>query len=248
MNQSLSDTAYQYILDMIFSCELTDGAKIYEQDIMDKLNISRTPVREAVQRLVSDNILDFYPRRYTQVHTFTDQEIFDLATVRISIDSLAVQLAILNGSNRDFQILSGISEDCENAALHSDVKTRIQYDCAFHNELVRIGGNQVLQSLQEKLSLRMRILQTQVYNQRQQLFCDLQGHANILEALFERDTEKAMAAVYQHLGSFYIQISSPNGPNSGRNPVAGGIPIRTPNYHFTSFSPSARSTAPDQEP
>lgn len=237
MNQSLSDTAYQYILDMIFSCELTDGSKIYEQDIMEKLNISRTPVREAVQRLVSDNILDYYPRRYTQVHTFTDREIFDLATVRLSIDSLAVQLAILNGSNRDFQILAGISEDCDNAANQSDVKTRIQLDCDFHNELVHIGGNLVLQSLQEKLSLRMRVLQTQAYNQRQQLSCDLHGHSHILEALFERNADKALTAVYQHLSFFYDQFPSQNVSGSGVKQSVG-TDIKVPNYHFTNLTPN----------
>lgn len=237
MNQSLSDTAYQYILDMIFSCELTEGSKIYEQDIMEKLNISRTPVREAVQRLVSDNILDFYPRRYTQVHTFTEREIFDLATVRISIDSLAVQLAILNGSNRDFQVLSAISEECDSAASQSDVKTRIQLDCAFHNELVRIGGNLVLQSLQEKLSLRMRVLQTQAYNQRQQLSCDLQGHSSILDALFERNVDKALVAVYQHLGFFYNQFPSQSESGSDvRQSV--GVDIMVPHYHFTAANPT----------
>lgn len=235
MAQSLSDRAYDYILELIFSQVLQDGAKIYEQTIMDALKISRTPVREAVQRLVSDHILDYFPHRYTQVHTFTDREIFDLATVRISIDSLAVQLAILNGSNRDFQYLAAVADQCDAAGAAGDVSLRIQHDCTFHTELVRVGGNQVLMDLQKRLSLKTRAVQTQSYNKHRSLFCNAGGHRVILEALYARDAAQALAAVDSHLRPFYAQLLG-DADSKAYSMSPDDLPLRIPVYGFTDFS------------
>ena len=129
MKQSLSDIAYEYILDLIFSFQLLSGSKLFEQDVVDKLEISRTPVREAIRRLVADGVLDFYPSRYAEVHSFSPEERLDMGMVRMNVDTLAVQLAILNGSNRDFRRMMNIASACKEASDAGDIPTRIKYDC-----------------------------------------------------------------------------------------------------------------------
>lgn len=230
MSQSLSDIAYDHILELIFSRKLTDGSKIDEQVIMSTLNISRTPVREAIQRLVSDSILDHYPRQYTQVHTFTRQDIFDLATLRISIDSLAVQLAILNGSNLSFQRLGTLAKQCDDASAAADIEARILADAEFHMELIRIGGNQILLDVQKRLSLKTRLLQTQTYNRYQSLSCNLDGHQKILNALNARDVETALRAVDEHLRPHYAKMLSQEGDSLY---TLENLHVKSPHFNFS---------------
>jgi len=203
LKTALSNVACDYILEKIFSFELVGGMKIFEQDIVDKLSISRTPVREAMRRLAVDGILDMAPNKCAIVHTFTPQECFDMGLVRMTIDSLAVQLAILKGSNLDFHKLMMLASECEKYSMAGDIKNRIKYDCDFHTALVEVGGNQELLDIQRRLSLRSRLMQTQQYNKKNVSFCSIDGHIEILNHLMARDAERCIAAVQAHLRNFY---------------------------------------------
>ena len=148
---ALGDIVYNHILNMILDGKIKCGEKIPEQKIVESLNISRTPVREAIRRLSSDGIINVYPNRYAEVITFTDQMIQDVGIIRTTMDCLSAQLAIQNGSNRDFNELAQLAKDCEDANNKNDMKNRIQYDCDFHMKLVEIGGNELLIDIQKKL-------------------------------------------------------------------------------------------------
>lgn len=203
MKQTLADTAYNYLLDMIFSSDLKSGDKISEQNIIDSLNISRTPVREAIRCLASDGLIDFYPGTFARVHTFSTKEKLDMGAVRLAIDSLAAQLAILNGSNRDFQNLMTVAAECQRAFDENDFMERIRLDCEFHAALSAISGNKELMSIQQRLSKRSRLMQIQAYNEEGSSFCDLAGHLDIIKALMDRDVNACLAAIQNHLRHFY---------------------------------------------
>ena len=205
MKRTLSDNAYEYLENLIFSSKLKKGDKIYEQNIVDTLEISRTPVREAIRRLVADGLLDFTPGSYASVHTFSKKEQTDLGTVRVAVDCLAVELDIQNGSNRDFNRLRIIQANCQQAADDSDISARIRYDCDFHTELSVISDNKELLSIQLRLTKRSRLMQLQAYEDEGASFCDLTGHKDIINALMDRDVKASIQAVRAHLIHFYRQ-------------------------------------------
>ncbi len=208
MKQALHDIAYHHMLDLILSGQLKYGDKICEQDIVDRLGISRTPVREAIRRLASDGILDFYPSRYANVHTFSPQEQLDHGILRIATDSIAAQLAIFNGSNRDFQAMLVIANHCEEAALRQDFNGQLKYDAEFHNKLVELSGNAELIHIQHRLSLRSCLLHIQSYLINHTNFCEPVGHFDIVNALMERDVDACLLAIRTHLQKFYVNLSN----------------------------------------
>ncbi len=203
MKQTLADTAYAYLLEKIYSSELKSGDKISEQTVIENLNISRTPVREAIRRMASDGLIDFYPGTFARVHTFTSKEKLDMGAVRLAIDSLAAQLAVLNGSNRDFQDLMAVAAKCQRASDEKDFMERIRLDCEFHAALSSISGNRELISIQQRLSMRSRLMQIQAYNEKGSSSCDLAGHLDIIRALMDRNVNACLAAIQSHLRHFY---------------------------------------------
>ena len=203
MESTLADKAYQYILDLIFSKKLFCGDKIDEKRISDEMHISRTPIREAIRKLAASEIVDIYPNRTAEIHSFSEQQLMDMGLVRLSTDSLAVQLAILNGSNRDFMKLEAISDECDRAMQARNLYERIRLDCEFHIFLVEIGKNQELLNIQKNLALKFRLLQSQLLLTPDSNCCDLSQHTAIIQALKARDPALALKAVQDHLISFY---------------------------------------------
>ena len=78
MPEALADRAYYAIREMIVSLELRPGSVVNERELMERLELGRTPVREAVRRLAQEQLVEVYPRRGTFV---TSVEIRDLASI-----------------------------------------------------------------------------------------------------------------------------------------------------------------------
>lgn len=203
MKQTLADTAYEELLQKIFSLEFQEGEKLVEQQIIDLLGISRTPVREAIRRLAGDGLVDLTPGTFARVHTFSDKEKQDLGLVRLAIDTVAAPLVILNGSNRDFQNLISITTECQRAYDRGDIMERLKLDFKFHTTLVAISGNHELTDIQERLNKRGLLMQIQSYRKIGDSFCDLTGHLDIIQALNERNTEACITAMQKHLRHSY---------------------------------------------
>ncbi len=208
MKQTLADTAYDQLLDMIYSLELKGGDRIVEQQLIDQLGIGRTPLRQAIQRLASDGLIDLNPGSFSIVHTFTEKEKQDFGLVRLAIDTVATPLVILNGSNKDFQNLMDITIACQKAFERQDIGERIRLDYSFHTQFVALSDNMELCKIQEQLTKRGRLMQLQTYSQKGSSFCDLSGHLDIIRALNERDTDACLKAVQAHLSHAFDSSGS----------------------------------------
>ncbi len=200
----LAPHVYRYIRDMILSLQIKSGQKIPEASIVEQLGISRTPVREALRRLSNEGLVVIHPRRFSEVATFNDEDIVQLATVRISLDSLAVRLAIRNGSNADFIRLRKIIDECVEAEKSGDVNERIKRDLAFHIELSKIGLNKYLLNIQKSLVLKVHFfLMMKIDENPSTSLPDIQDHYRIMDALMERNETEAIKRLRNHMIGFY---------------------------------------------
>jgi len=200
----LGDFVYDHIKELILTKKIKCGERINEQTIEKELGVSRTPVREAVRRLSNEGIVKLIPNRFTEVITFDENSIRELGMVRITMDCLSAQLAIQNGSNRDFDELKELSEKCAQAHENNDWYEQIKYDSLFHLKLVEISSNDLLINLQENMVLKTRLLQTeQLQGDPDSNICDIGQHKEILNALYERNLDAVLNATMSHLTTFY---------------------------------------------
>lgn len=203
-NEVLGDFVYEHIKELILTQKIKCGERINEQKIEEDLGVSRTPVREAVRRLSNEGIVKLVPNRFTEVITFDENSIKELGIVRITMDCLSAQLAIQNGSNRDFDELKSLSEKCEQAHQNNDWYEQIKYDSQFHLKLVEISGNDLLINLQKNMVLKTRLLQTeQLQDVANGTICDIAQHKDILNALYDRNLNTVLDATMSHLAPFY---------------------------------------------
>ena len=225
---SLSEEVYEYIKRMILTLELKCGEKIPEELIASQLNVSRTPIREALRRLAGDGLVVIYPNRHAEVVTLTDEDIRQLGDMRMMLDVLAAQLAVHNGSNAEFLELKKVADRCEEAFGKGNRYERIRLDNEFHLKLTKIGKNKLLYKFQQELLLKVHLVQSFEYSKRADSYAMIEPHQRIIESLMRRDVAEVTKNVILNHQGFY-----------GAYEKEGGYTLQFPDFTQTIASTAA---------
>lgn len=120
----IRDKVYRYIKGMILNGELVAGERIVERELADKLNISRTPIREALFRLESQGFVKTLPRKGVVVSKMTTEEIVEIFTILSSLESLSVKLAANKVTEEDKIQLADQIKETEKLLERTDLDTK----------------------------------------------------------------------------------------------------------------------------
>ncbi|MGN7455303.1 GntR family transcriptional regulator [Paenibacillus pasadenensis] len=142
--QSLKDHVYEYIAQRIQDGSLQPGSKINEAEICKRLDISRTPTREALFQLSSDNLLDYLPRRGFTVKAFDRKKKEDYSLLLGTLDALAASLACERLEERDWKQLDRIVEAIEDDLDAHDFGGYYARQAEFHDFYQNRCGNSPL--------------------------------------------------------------------------------------------------------
>lgn len=200
---SQTAVAYQKIKDMIFHLELLPGTRIPEMQISARLNISRTPVHDALLWLESERLVTITPNKGAAVSQFDEKQIRDIGAIRLTQDILAAQLASYYGSASDFDELEQMAELCEEAAAKGDVYHRIQTDMDFHIAITQLSRNSVLMDLQHAIYQQVHLIQVSQYTDIQQSLIQIHHHRPIIAAIRSGDMAQMRRLICQHVKDFY---------------------------------------------
>lgn len=202
-DNGLRQSAYDYLLDMILSKRIMPGEKIPELKLAQDFGISRTPIRDAMRQLANDGLIEIFPNRFAQVRVYDDRAIRDIGILRIALDTMAIKLAAMFGSKADYLRLKRIALDCSEASSEGASTLRRRYDSDFHMELARMSGNELLVKFQKELYVRLQFVILHHPNPMEVEIRHLRQHIEIADALMERDEKTALAAILDHLTTFY---------------------------------------------
>lgn len=202
-NTLLRQTAYEYILDLIMTQQLLPNDRVPEAAVAQKFQISRTPVRDAMQQLANEGLLEIFPNRFVQVKEYSADDIVDIGALRLAMDTLSVKLASLFGSRADFMKLDEIAIECEEASQSGDFKLRRELDCKFHLFLAEISRNHLLIKFQKELYLRVQYIMLCYPNEAEQETEHIDQHHQIAQALIGNNLDEALRLIREHLTSFY---------------------------------------------
>lgn len=131
------DEVYKTLLDAISVGTLAPGERITQEDLAEKLNVSRSPVLQALRLLKKDGLLEEAPGRGLVVARLDPVRIGHLYQVRGALDALAARLA----SERGAKIPLALIDAGREAAAGSDVNALIEADTAFHKAIYEASGN-----------------------------------------------------------------------------------------------------------
>jgi DNA-binding GntR family transcriptional regulator len=203
----LSEKAYRLIKQKVVTLELPPSAVIDEQVLMQELDLGRTPIREALQRLDSEGLVNIVPRRGTFVSdiSITDlQAIFELRTV---LEGFCARLAAQRITPNQIEKMEAVLRDLER--VHGgDHPTLMGLDQRFHRLLYTAADNEFLTATLDRLydlSLRLWHL---VLNDLEGVRHSIEQNGRVIDALREGDGAEAEAFMQEHIVEFQRKIKA----------------------------------------
>lgn len=197
VRDNISDVVAGELRKMIVDGRLPAGERINEVRLSEQLGVSRTPLREALNRLASEGALTSAPRLGYSVRPLTLEEFEQVYDIRPLLDPEALRLAGLPPPER-MERLEKINRDF---AATRDPEAAIALDDAWHMELLADCPNCVLVELIENMILRTRRYELALMRETRNVLRSSEDHARILVALREGDLDAACAALKENMRS-----------------------------------------------
>lgn len=198
--QSSVDYAYKELRHKIMNKEFKPGQRLPEIAIAEQLNVSRTPVREAFRQLANEGLINIFPNEGASLVNPSKEEIENTFEMRAYLECLAIKKAVHRITPLQLCMLEEEIQKEESIFAAKDLDKYLEINNAFHRIIAEASGNVVLYDL--IISVLSRSL---VYLVLFESFFDFSGnpsldeHRAILEALKERDEEKAEALMKSHI-------------------------------------------------
>jgi DNA-binding GntR family transcriptional regulator len=196
--EAVFDTLHEAILSQV----LPGGTPLIEAQLAEEFGISKTPVREALQRLAQTGLVDITPIRGASVHALTNAEIKDIFELRLTLEPLALAQSVPNLSDNELKLLGTLLKNARAALQQRDWQTLSQYNAEFHETLVSGSSNALLLEWLKRLRERRRLLSIQGWNLDNRSLTEWREHKSILEAVKARDTKLAVRRLKEHIENF----------------------------------------------
>ena len=195
---SLGDTAYQVLKEAIVSLQLKAGALVSEEEWARKLGMSRTPVREALNRLEQVRLVRRVPNYGVFVADLSLHDFLEICEVRALLESGACRNAASRVSESDLAYYENeFQKLASSSATEATVRRANEIDHAFHMFILEAAGNRQVVSIIAHLNDMITRLRFALTPSRFQE--SLQEHRQILAALKARNGEAAAAAMQSHM-------------------------------------------------
>lgn len=202
--ESNVDRLYDALRRMATDFSFKPDARINESALATQLDASRTPIREALNRLVAEGFLTFQSGRGFFCRSLSPELVMDLYEARVAVEVEAVRLAARRGDERDIAVLMQELEDiAPDYTSEADTEALLAMDERFHTQLCALSGNAELARMLANLNDRIRYLRLIDLRRLQAIGPHGQtmvsAHQRILDAVVRRDAEGAMAEMRAHI-------------------------------------------------
>lgn len=181
------DEVYKTLLDAISDGTLQPGARITQEEIAEQMNVSRSPVLQALRLLKKDGLVKDAPGRGLLVADMDPDWIGHLYQIRGALDNLAARLA----AERKCDIGMGVIDAGRKAARGKDVKAMIDADIAFHNAIYQASGNPLISETTQLHWVHLRRVMGAVLQSAGQREAIWDEHEAILKAIAAGDVKRA---------------------------------------------------------
>jgi DNA-binding GntR family transcriptional regulator len=194
---NLKEKAYRAIRENIISCAWLPGSLLNEKELAEILSVSRTPIREALNRLEQENLVKIVPQRGVFVSEITVKTISDVYQVREILEPFVVQLVTPKADPTALLRFHQLFNSC--SVGEDEVLPRL--DDEFHHFLIAVCDNDYLVQMMQNIyaqNERIRVLSTRLPRRLEETVSE---HCEIIDAMLVRDADKAAHAMRVHIAN-----------------------------------------------
>ncbi|SFC77010.1 transcriptional regulator, GntR family [Polaromonas sp. OV174] len=199
VQKSLHQDAADTLREQIFAGELAPGCFLDEVALCETLQISRTPLREALKVLSAEGLLRHEPRRGCFVNEVTEQDLDDIFPVIALLEGRCAYEAARNASDADLAALGRLHEQLNGHARAGRIQDYYSVNFAIHEAIILLANNRWLAQAIADLRKILKLARLQSLQAPGRLAQSLAEHLSVFAALQSRDSEGAEAAMRTHL-------------------------------------------------
>jgi DNA-binding GntR family transcriptional regulator len=224
-----SEWAYQQLLEGIQSGEIPPGQRMTEVELSAALEISRTPIREALQRLLADGLVEHAPGRGLAVARYDLRAIAEFYAVRGPLEGTAAGLAAENADVTEIGMLRALLDAMR--AGPQDAQFQARENQRFHELIYRAAHNRFLLKSMQVLLNSVALIGRTTFHMPGRIETALREHEEIVDAIAARDPAAAEAAARRHIqNSYNARVAAMSGDveASAQKRAGRPFPARTP--------------------
>jgi DNA-binding GntR family transcriptional regulator len=202
---TLAELAYTLIKQRIFNFELMPGDRFSELELAQQVQVSRTPLRQALQRLQREGFMQVFPKSGWLVVPLDFDQFDELYDFRVLIECFAVRHLCEADERPSLKALAEVW--LVPAGYREPDGQRVgELDEAFHSELVAASGNREMHKAHGDLTERIRIIRRLDFTQPRRVEVTYQEHAKILRAITQRRTDEAQRLLRAHIEQSKLEV------------------------------------------
>jgi DNA-binding GntR family transcriptional regulator len=196
---------YLGIKHEIFDFRLLPGDRFTESEIARRLNVSRTPVREALYRLEREGYLQVQFRSGWSVRELDFRQFDELYDLRIALESACVHILCEREARPDLEPLKSAWLVAPRRRLR-DGQTVCALDEIFHGTLVAAAGNREIMRCHQEVTERIRLLRRLDFTEPSRIAATYEEHAQVLRAVLRGSADRAVALLRRHIETSKAEV------------------------------------------
>ncbi|WP_171210494.1 GntR family transcriptional regulator [Ruegeria sp. HKCCA5426] len=199
------DDIYDQVKAMAVSFRLRPGDRLNEVALSKELGVSRTPLREALNRLVAERLFDFRPGQGFFCRPLDAQSVYDLFELRQIIEVAAVRAACAKATDQELKALEQELYDTGIDITGLTVEEAVARDEVFHIGIARLSGNRELLQTLSRINDRIRYIRW-VSMTADRIHRSKDQHKGVMNAMLERNTDEAERIMGAHISRRMDQV------------------------------------------
>lgn len=192
----LKDIAYEKIREKVLQA---DDQYTSENQLVEELNMSRTPIREALQRLQYEGYIHVLPNQGIAIPDVSVREANDIVDYRIALEIASLRKAVDLFDDNDFETLKQLINQQRIAVGNNDVIKYLITDVEFHLYLLRVVGNELFIQGIERVCGRLYRLRRRMRSNPKKIYDRIDEHLVIIEHLRNKNIDSAVETMRAHL-------------------------------------------------
>ncbi|WP_417728713.1 GntR family transcriptional regulator [Roseovarius sp.] len=206
---TLKDHVYDRLREAILEMDIYDqnaDLRLDERSLAEQLNISRTPLRDAIARLEADGLVTVVPRKGVYVQRKSLEEILEMIVAWAALESMAARLAAEHATDGEIAMLRKIASKYNDELSATRIAEYSDDNLKFHLHMLEISHCALLKSMAEGLFLHIQAVRLRSMWEGDRVKRSVVDHAEIIEALERRDADEAAERVREHTMQLHQHI------------------------------------------
>ena len=205
---SLSDQVYEHLRRAIICADLPPGEKLVELEIAAQMGTSQGPVREALQRLEYDGLVERRARSATYVTALSMDEMYEMYSIRSVIEGFAIRRTAQKITDEQCDQLEDFIQKMAEAGEQKEITILAEYDVQFHGAIVEWSGSDGLLRAWTPLASQFQRFIVDTHPQHYPDYVEVgTRHQPIVDALRQHDSDAAAHAVQNHIMLIWPKIN-----------------------------------------